>query len=106
MQSAKWLVEALLRFREPLRPLFGHVKVIFEPDTKLAGNHNHGFIRETHALGERRVVASNKVGPLMNIEANPVSCSVGSARQLIVGPQTMTFENRPSVSINRAAEAP
>ena len=71
------LVKALLGFCEPLRPLIGHVKVVFQSNAKLAGNHNHGFVRETHALGERRVVASNKVGPLMNIEANPVSCSVG-----------------------------
>ncbi len=76
-QSAKWLVEALLRFREPLRSLFGHVKVIFQSDAELAGNHDHGFVRKTHALSEWRVIPPNKVRALMNVKANTVPGSMG-----------------------------
>src|SRR5579862_2022834 len=55
------LFQRMLRFGEPFGSRLRHVEMILEPDAELAGNHDHRFVGETHAGGERGLLAAHEV---------------------------------------------
>ena len=44
----KWVINAVCRLSKPLWPFSRGVKVIFQTDAELAGDHQHWLIRKTH----------------------------------------------------------
>ena len=50
--------------------------MIFEPNTELSINTNHGFIRKAHTFGQFNFVSLDKIGRLMHVQAKAVARSV------------------------------
>ena len=68
---------------EHFAAVFGDVPVVFKADAELAGDVDAGFVRETHAGGERSGVAADEIRPFVAVHADAVTYAVGEV--LVVG---------------------
>ena len=56
-----------------MRAVFCHIDVIFEANAESAGEDNHRLVRKAHAWGQRRSVASDDIGRLVDFEAETMT---------------------------------
>ena len=54
--------------REPSRPVFSDVEVVFEAHAKFAIDADHRLIREAHSWRQRCLVAFDQISPLVYVQ--------------------------------------
>src|ERR1017187_5497368 len=67
----KGLLNSRTLLAESPHPILRDVHAIFQSNAEFAG-HDHGFVAETHAGLQTRLVAANQVGPFMNVQPDAV----------------------------------
>ena len=74
--------------------------MIFEPYAELVGHADHRLVAEAHALFQRRVVAADEVGPLVNIQSDAMAGTMRQTGQVVVGAEAVRFERAPRSIVN------
>src|SRR3546814_14857117 len=69
---------------EPGGAFLGDVEMILQPDAEAVRHDDHRLVGETHSGGEGRLVASHKIGGLVDRQADAVTGAVRQAGKPVV----------------------
>ncbi len=83
--SNERLVQGRTRFSKVDRSVICHIDTVFQSDTALTVDSDHRLVAETQARGQRRLIASDDIRPLMPVKADAVAGTVRQAGDFVVG---------------------
>src|SRR2546426_4181896 len=82
--SAERLVNRRALIGEKLRTALSDIKTIFEPNPKLAIDHDRWFVAEAHARLNWRLVSAHNVTPLVSIESDTMARAMRQSGSLVI----------------------